>query len=462
MGINGAGSSFRDPSGFIFFKDHRVYRQINICYKDNYEMLMRTGLYARLTAAGFLVSHKEVGTNVPSDAFKIIAPDEIPFVSYPYEWCFEQLKDAALLTLAVQKEAFARGMSLKDASAFNVQFVGAKPIFIDTLSFEKYREGSPWVAYKQFCEHFLAPLALAAFCDVRLGQLSRVYLDGIPLDLATKLLPLSAKIKPLILFHIVLHARAQKNLSSPTAPKPASGQKFGRAAFAELIDSLQATIQGLECRPAKSVWSDYQGNSCESYENAAFARKKTLVAEFLQIAKPKTLWDLGANSGTFSTIAAKMGIYVISMDNDESVVEKNYHNAKEENKNNILPLLVDITNPTPGTGWANTERDPLLSRPRPDTLLALALVHHLAIAKNIPLPMIAKLFAAICKTLIIEFVPKEDKQTQRLLLTREDIFNNYNETTFEDAFGKFFAIVKKTKISESERTLYLMAVKNNS
>jgi hypothetical protein len=456
MEIKAQAASFKDPSGFVFFRNGRIYRQINTRYQADYEMLINSGLYAELAKAGFLISHADTALELPTGAYKIIEPVEIPFVSYPYEWCFGQLKDAALLTLAIQKKAFGHGMSLKDASAFNIQFIGSKPVFIDTLSFEKYREGRPWIAYKQFCEHFLAPLALAAFKDIRLAQLARVHLDGIPLELAAKLLPLRAKTNPAIFFHIFLHARAQASLSNRNIATTAGGQIFSRAAFSELIDNLEAAVKNLVWKPEKTVWTDYGGETCESYDNAALEQKKSVVEKFVKSVGPKNTWDIGANSGTFSRIAANAGSYVVSMDNDPSVIEKNYLEAKANGQKNLLPLLADITNPTPGTGWANAERDSLTDRKNPDIVLALALIHHLAIAKNIPLEAIARFFADICGSLAIEFIPKEDRQVQRLLNCREDIFVDYNESAFEAEFSRYFEIREKTKLTDSKRTLYLM------
>ena len=210
-------ASFRDPGGFLFVEGGVLYRQVNSVYKDDYDLLLRSGLYKTLTDAGLLVSHEEVSTDPPDPriAYKIIRPEPIPFISYPYEWCFSQLKDAALATLEIQRQALAHGLSLKDASAYNVQFLDGKPVLIDTLSFEKLRL-KPWVAYRQFCQHFLGPLLLMGLKDSRLGQLSRIFLDGVPLDLTSRLLPRRTRLRPGILMHIHLHAASQKHFASKT------------------------------------------------------------------------------------------------------------------------------------------------------------------------------------------------------------------------------------------------------
>src|SRR3989344_836563 len=204
-------ASFRDPSGFVFSKNGVIYRQVNKEYAANYDRLMQSGLYQELVSKNLLIPHEEVrGEKLPAAAHNIIRPEQVPFISYPYEWCFSELKDAALLTLKIQRIALRSGMCLKDASAYNVQFKNGKPILIDTLSFETYRSGAPWVAYRQFCEHFLVPLALMSRSEIRLGGLMRVYPNGIPLDLASKLLPWRSWFSPALFFHLHLHSKSQR------------------------------------------------------------------------------------------------------------------------------------------------------------------------------------------------------------------------------------------------------------
>ena len=216
-------ASFRDPSGFLFFQEDILYRQVNLVYQENFNRLVESGLYDHLVNSGKLISHKEteLPPPEPETAYKVIQPEQLSFISYPYEWSFSQLKDAALLTLDIQKRALQHGMTLKDSSAYNIQFPpeDAKPVLIDTLSFEVYQEGSPWVAYRQFCQHFLAPLALMCFTDERLSQLLRVYIDGISLDLAGSLLPRRTKFNFGLLTHIHLHAAAQKRYAAEDVGK---------------------------------------------------------------------------------------------------------------------------------------------------------------------------------------------------------------------------------------------------
>jgi len=449
-------SSFRDPSGFVFTRDGSLYRQINRNYQKNYQHLIKSGLYDRLTGDRLLISHTEQGPGqgVTEEVYQVIKPEPISFVSYPYEWCFSQLKHAALLTLDIQMKALEYGMSLKDCSAYNVQFEAGKSIFIDTLSFEVYREGQPWVAYRQFCQHFLAPLAVMSYTDIRLQQLLRTYIDGIPLDLASSLLPARSWLSFGLLSHLHLHAKSQKRFAGQAVAT--DGHRVGRTAMLGLIDNLRAVIEKLKWQPAGTDWHDYYAFS--NYSDAALEYKKQVVSGMVdEVASgANMIWDLGANVGVFSRIAAKAGLLTISADMDPAAVEKNYLESVRHAEKKILPLVLDLTNPSAGRGWANEERMSFVERGPADVGLALALVHHLAIGNNLPFQMLVQFFSQICRALIIEFVPKSDSQVQKLLANREDIFDDYEETRFEAAFSEVFEIRSKKRIPETERTLYLM------
>jgi len=455
-------SSFRDPGGFMFTREGVLYRQINERSAADYERLMDSGFYAELVEAGLLVSHEEmeVSPMYPENAHKVIRPQLLPFISYPYEWCFTALKRAAQATLRIHKRALKHDMILKDASAYNVQFVDAKPVFIDTLSFAPYVEGEPWVAYQQFCKHFLAPLALMSYCDVRFGQWLRGFVDGIPLDLASKQLPLRSKFNMGLQMHIHLHAKSQSQHADDAGKDPAAtqkhtaGKKVSRTAMMGIIDSLQSTIKKLEWRPPGTEWGDYY--SATNYTDDAMKAKHALVTELVEIAQPSSAWDLGANTGLFSRIASEKGIPTVAFDIDPVAVEKNYRACRKNKDCNMLPLLQDLTNPSPSIGWHNAERDSLPERGPADLVMALALIHHLALSNNVPLPLLAKFFSSVARKLIIEFVPKNDSQVRRLLATREDIFPDYTEAGFEAAFSTLFSIEERRPVEGSDRTLYLL------
>lgn len=450
-------TSFRDPSGFIFTKKNELYRQINLSYKEDYNLLIDSKLYENLVLKGFLIPHQEVDIPFESqNGYKVIKPEKVPFISYPYEWSFSQLKDAALLTLQIQNIALDYGMSLKDATAYNIQFYNGKPVFIDTLSFEKYKKNTPWIAYKQFCQHFLAPLALMAHKDIRLNSLSKLYIDGIPLDLVSSLLPTKSKFNFSILTHIHMHAQSQKHYedNAETSVKQVQVSLFNLKA---LIDSLEGAVKSLKLPKLDTEWGDYYNNT--NYSDDAFKAKHNIVSAFIDEINPKSLWDLGANMGEFSRAASDKGIKTLAFDIDPIAVEKNYLIVKGKKEKNILPLLMDLTNPSPSIGWANNERDSFSDRAPADTIMALALIHHLAISNNLPFGNIASFFSKIGKSLIIEFVPKTDSKVQKLLATREDIFPNYTQECFEEMFSQYFNIHKAENIPNSERILYLMTGK---
>ncbi len=446
MKSNTVSSSFRDPSGFVFEKDGEVYRHINKEYFSHYEVLMNSGLYDELIQRRLLIPHNEIESN---DSFKTIKPEIVPYVSYPYEWSFSQYKDAALVTLKIQEISLKYGMTLKDASAYNIQFHKGAPILIDTLSFEILDPTKPWIAYRQFCQHFLAPLSLMSLKDIRMNCLMKDFIDGIPLDLADCLLPKFLNIG--LFLNIRLHSRSQHNYSSMHhGPK----KPFSKNMYISIVDGLQRCVNKFSLRNIQSEWANYY--SFTNYDEKAFIHKRELVESFLKELTPSFVVDFGANNGYFSRLASNKGIPTVAYDIDPLAVEYNYLTAKKNNEKFILPLLCDLTNPSPGIGWENKERDSCIDRCKGGCSMALALIHHLAISNNLPFNKIVDFFYVTSHSLIIEFVPKEDSQVQKLLSTRKDIFSNYTEENFLMAFDEKFEIIRKELIKDSIRSLYLM------
>lgn len=449
-------ASFRDPSGFVFSRDGVLFRQVNASYQADYERLVGSGLYADLAARGELVAHEEVATD--PGAYRTLRPTPIPLVTYPYEWCFGQLKDAALLTLRVQRAALQKEMWLKDATAYNVQWLDGRPVLIDTLSFEAYPEGKPWVAYRQFCQHFLAPLALMAKSDIRLGQLLRVHLDGVPLDLASALLPYWSRASIALGIHVHAHARTQRTYAHDTAAAEklsAPAMRLPKRNLVALVESLEGAVEGLAWNPTGTEWADYYERN-NNYSAEGMDEKLRLVREFSESVSPATAWDLGANTGRFSRVLAGAGARVAAWDIDPACVEANYRHVVQHREARVLPLLLDLANPSPGLGWAGTERDGLQARGPVDLVLALGLVHHLAISNNVPLDRVASFLATLGRHLVIEWVPKEDSQVRKLLATREDVFPAYTRAGFEAAFGQRFTVLRRAEIAGTQRTLYLL------
>ncbi len=450
--------SFRDPAGFVYTEDGDLRRQVNHVYREHYDRLMTSGLYDELIDERLLIPHEEIVAEgrEPSLAYRVIRPEPIGLISYPYEWSFSAFRDAALAALAVQRKALGRGMTLKDCSAYNLQFHRGRPVFIDTLSFEIHREGAPWAGYRQFCEHFLAPLALMSLVDGRLGQLGRTNIDGVPLGLAARMLPLLSWRRWGLALHLHLHARfGRRTEQDARAAAPASTRAMGRSAMLGLIDSLETTVRKLASRPVGGDWASYDRDP--PYTPEAFASKGRLVAEMLGRVQPASVWDLGANTGHFGRLAAGLGASVTAFDADPDCIEAMYLDARNRGETRLLPLVLDLFNPSPASGWMNRERVSFFDRRQPDLVMALALVHHLAIAGNQPMANIAAFFRRVAPRLLIEFVPETDPQVRLLAAQRSGVHHPYDRETFERCFSQHFTIDASEPISERGRILYLLS-----
>lgn len=454
--ISSHASSYKDRDGFIFKHREKIYRCINASYFDNYQLLMQSGLYAQLTKKKWLVSHEEITGNAELTIANsiIILPQQIQYISYAYEWSFAMWQDAALLTLNIAKEAIEKGMLLKDATSFNIQFVNGKPIFIDTLSFEKYNTQQPWVAYRQFCECFVGPLLLQKYCHVEMGKLFMVYPNGIPLEVVKSLLPAKAKWNLHNYLHVYLQASVKKGKQKDNA---AAAKNFSQQKMLVLLNGLASYIAKLQPKKNKTTWDDYYGGTILS--DAYLQEKTRLVQAFTKTVSFTSLVDLGANDGHFSGLFKNTQVQVVAVDADVNCINALYEKIKKEKITNILPLINTLNNPSPAIGWNNAERSSFNERIKGDMIFALALVHHLAIGCNVPLDMIAAWLAPMGKYLLIEFVPKTDEKVQLLLQNREDIFDNYTVTDFENLFSKNYTILLQEKITGTERILYLMEKK---
>lgn len=452
-------ASFRDPAGFVWTEGDKLFRQVNDCYRESYDALMSSGLYSALVSAELLIPHEEDSAPAPGPGgYKVLRPEKVDFISYPYEWCFGQLLDAALVTLQIQDVALDYGMTLRDASAYNIQFHRGKPTMIDTLSFAPLEVGRPWIGYRQFCQHFLAPLALMAYGDVRLGALLRTYVDGVPLDLASSILPRRTRLKPSLQLHIHAHARSQRKYQSRDVSARVNASHVSFRALKGLVASLRKASSRLGRQLTASPWSRYY-EEMSHYTEESLERKKRVLAALLDQTGGSLVWDLGANVGLISREASNRGMTTICFDCDAACVEANYLRVKAEGEERILPLVCDLTNPSPGLGWAHRERSSLRDRGPADVVMVLALLHHIAIGNNVPLGIIAEFLAEIGRTLIIEFVPKTDPMVKRLLASRRDIFANYSQEGFEQGFESRFVVERRQPISESGRMLYLMRAK---
>ena len=446
-------ASYRDPSGFVFTDKGVIYRQVNRVFKEHFDAFIKSGFYDHLVKSDLLVSHEEIKENLSGNAdwYTTLKPLSIPWLSYPYEWSFDMLKDAALLTLRLAKEAQSFGFLLKDASPYNIQWLRGKLIFIDSLSFEKYNDEQPWIAYRQFCECFLSPLLLMHYSKNSLQELQLAWPDGIPLGITKSLLPLRSKFS----LHTYLHIHMHERLSS--SPRSASQDKikFSKQKFLRLLSSLEVLIKSLRFHPKKTAWSGYYQ---EASQRSDYLPEKTkIIHQWLERLRGiHTAADLGANEGTFSKMLAAKNIRTIAADADPCCINNLYLAIKKNAEKNIQPFIIDLAKPTPATGFNNEERNSFLDRTQVDLALALALVHHLAIGKNIPFELIADFFQRITKNIIIEFIPKEDEKVQLMLSRKKDIYTNYLESDFVKAFEKYYAVADRQMIPGSGRILFLM------
>ena len=449
--------SFRDPHGFVFRRRDVLYRQVNRVHREHFDRFLRSGLYERLVLDGLLVAHEEVETSiaVAPGAYRVLRPEQIPFVSYPYEWSFQMLRDAALATLRIEELALDHGMSLRDATAYNITFHRGRPVFLDTTSFEIFPETRPWVAYRQFCEHFVGPLALMSLRDVRLGQLSRLHIDGVPLDLVSKLLPGRAAVKPGLAMHVRMHAKSQRRHETDAQAASVKARSFSSNAFRGVLGSLRKTIERLDQPAGASAWGEYYRDA-DHYSATAVERKGSLVSAWIDEVRPRTVWDLGANTGRFARLASGRGIDTLALDVDPFCVDQAYRTSHADGDEHLLPLVQDLTNPSTGIGWGARERRSLEQRGPADLVLALALIHHLAIANNVPIRAVLEQFARLGRSAIVEFVPKTDPKVIQLLRSREDVFLDYDVDHFEAEAKSVFRIEQREPVGDSDRTLFLL------
>lgn len=454
--------SFKDPSGTVFSRDGKVYRSIFAPGVKDFESARDAGIHDKLIGAGLLLPHEEVGMYdfAPEGTIYCLTHPPLPMVSYPWEWTFSMLKDAALIHLEVMEMLVPKGFWLRDASALNVQYDGSRVRLVDTLSIGRRVPESPWIGYRQFCSHFLAPLALAAYCDIRTLAFWRTYIDGYPLDLVIKMLPFARKYRPGIFLHLYLHAyfqrldRRKESINNHKSPKMLKVTDQG---LIGLIRSLRRTIARMKWRPNPGIWAQYK--AIRTYHEQDIACKSDYVAKVVQRIRPKMVWDLGGNTGEFSLIAASHGAFVVCMDEDPVCTEYLYREiCRKAIPRAILPLTMNFANSSPGLGWDNRERPSLGERGSADLVLALALIHHLVFTYNVPLPLIAEWFSKITNYLLVEFIPPNDPMVQIMVMDQNRRYLPYSLDLFQSSFGENFYFIDQIKLNNG-RILFLCKCK---
>ena len=451
--------SFRDPDTKVFRHAGSIFRCLTARALEDWTRLASTDFFARLSADGTLIPTEQVTdlTGLPDLHPKwaaVLKHQVVPFVSYPYEWPFSMLKDAALLQLDLTLAALDEGMTLKDATPFNIQWMGSRPTFIDLGSFTAYEPGEPWAGYRQFCEQFLYPLFLQSYKNVPFHPWLRGSLEGITADACRSLLSARDYLRPGVLAHVYLQSKVQARYedSDLDVRKDLRAAGFNAVLIKNNIIRIRRTVERLQWHPLRSTWSEYERQ--HSYEDADLQRKSGFVRHVLAPRRWSLVWDLGCNRGAYSRLAAEHADYVLSLDADHVVIDRLYHALKEEGSSTIVPLVADVANPSPGLGWRGRERQSLGKRGSPDLILCLALMHHLVIGRNIPLAELIEWLAEFGADLVIEFVHRGDPMVDRLLLNRVGQDIEYSAAALESALKRHFGDVTREVLDSGTRTLY--------
>ena len=453
-GLESEPGSFRDPDGRIVYGEGwRVLRALSVEGATAWQELADSGLLRRLTDQGRLVGTRIAPDLAALGSGVVLEHDRVPFVSYPFEWTFGMLRDAAVLHLEVLLEALSSGMTTKDGTAYNLQWHGRTPVFIDVCSFAR-STGGPWQGYRQFCETFLNPLLLQAYRGVDFHPWLRGRLEGLPTSQLRRLLSGRDLLRRGVLSHVVLHELLQRgNVDGAQA----AGAALAHAGFdldvaRAVVARLLRLVEGLDWRPRPSRWTGYGEERPYSAED--LQQKTGFVARTVRAAAPRLVWDLGCNDGTFARIAASHADYVVAMDIDHPTVERLYRSLRAGARANILPLVADVTDPTPALGWRGRERRTLDDRGRPDVVLCLALVHHLAITANIPLEEIVSWLGSLGGRVVIEFVDRDDPMARRLLANKAIAHPDYSGPKFEALLERRFKVARRLQLASGTRALY--------
>ena len=449
--------SFRDPAGKIFYKENRVFRRLSSMGAERYLALKESGIITHSISKGFLIGTKEITDaeiNKNNGEELILEHDKIPYISYPYEWSFSQLKKAAIFHLDFHLFLLENNATLIDASAYNVQFVGSKLKFIDVLSIQKYNEGEYWKGHKQFCENFLNPLVLKSKKGIKFNNWFKGNLEGIETNELNNLLSIFDKLSYNIFVHVHLLNKIEEKYTSKKTLEPIkkNKNKISKKNLMAMLSQLKSFISGLKDHKSVSTWDGYSANN--SYSNEDKNKKIDFVSNFCKENNFDLMADLGCNDGEYSNLCLKNGCKkVIGFDFDINAINRAYVNASKENLN-FLPLYFDASNPSSNIGWHQNERKGFIERANFDALIALAFEHHLAIGKNIPLDDVVRWLVSLAPVGLIEFVPKEDETIKKMLEFKGDIFPKYTQANFEKYLLEHSQIISTDIVSKSGRSIY--------
>ena len=436
-----------------------MFRALSERALADWQRLANTRFYAQHAQQGRLIGtrrvpHRDDLPDLDPRWAAVLEHSRLPVVSYPYEWSFGMLRDAALLQLDLTLAALDEDMTLKDATPFNIQWIGTRPTFIDVGSFTGYEPGAPWAGYRQFCETFLYPLFLQAYRNLPFQPWLRGRLDGMRAEECRSFLSARDYLRPGVLTHVHLQARAQARYedSNVDVAEQLHAAGFGAALIKNNVARLRRTVEGLRWTPAQSTWSDYQRT--HTYGEADLERKADFAKRILQTRRWSLVWDIGCNTGIYSRLAAEHADYVLALDADEVVIESLYQALRQEERTNILSLVADVADPSPGLGWRGRERQPLADRGAPDLLLCLALVHHVVIGRNVPLTDFIAWLAEFDADVVLEFVDRGDPMVERLLRNRRGQALDYSREAVEAALRSRFHVAAREALASGTRTIY--------
>ena len=462
-------SSFRDPGGRMFRHEGRLLRAIFSPAINDFAYLESCGLLEKLVTNGALVEHTDVDiaslqlTDWPLKPERVIAPTELPWISYSHEWTHGQLHAAALHTLDVMVTAIDHGMWLQDAASSNIQFVGSQPLLIDTLSLVRYTEGALWAGYGQFCRHFLAPLLLMHAFDSRIAGMLLQFPDGIPLDMASAMLPKTSWLNPGIVAHIHMHAKATRAAGSNPDGASSKGT-LTKIQLLGLLDSLRSLVaaNGPKIDAQRSQWGGYDAE--DGYTDKARSSKEQIVSGWLKALSGRVTVDYGANAGRYSRLATQFSQVTLAVEPDTMAAELLYARTVEHQHDaaGIQTVRMDVLAPSPGIGLHGTERPGWFARLNADTVMALALIHHLCLAAGIPLQEVVRTLSHGTRHLILEWVPSDDPQAKRLGAARSRTFSDYTQPALEQYLMEVGIIRGKRDVEDSMRTLYLIELAHQS
>ena len=448
--------SFKDPVSRVYHSDGRVLRALSRRGAFIYSDLEKQSFFTELCESGEVIKTSPADDNLAAPILRegwerVLEHPRVPFISYPYEWPFAMLKDAALLHLDILLKSAEAGWTLKDATPYNIQWMGSRPVFIDIPSWERREDGASWAGYRQFCMTFLFPLMLRAHLNIDYAPLLRANLDGAPASEILRYFSGYHLFKKGVLPHVVFPAFAESAASGGKTRKVQQSDTV----FLGLIRGLQNTITQLSHPTAKTMWSEYEHS--HSYANSDIVEKQDFVRRCVASRHWTMTWDLGCNAGMYSAICSHHSDYVVAVDGDEAAVEKCYLLQKsEKDGNGILSLTMNLSNMSPGQGWAGKERAAFTNRTAPDLVLCLALIHHLRISANIPLSLILDELHGLNAAVIIEFVGRDDDMTRALLEGKSETYDDYNVETFEKEVNKRFLVKESATVKDGMRKLYFL------